>query len=51
MHEHSLRQAVLPEDFIISSEALLERKRAGKGVGADKGKFSESEVAAMENVE
>lgn len=31
-------------------KALLERKRAGKGL-ADKGKFSEAEVAAMENVE
>jgi hypothetical protein len=31
-------------------QALLERKRAGRGVG-DKGKFSEADVAAMENVE
>ncbi|PRW60014.1 60S ribosomal L26-1 [Chlorella sorokiniana] len=29
---------------------LLERKRAGKGL-ADKGKFTEAEVAAMENVD
>lgn len=29
-------------------KALLERKRGGKG---DKGKFSESEIAAMEDVE
>lgn len=31
-------------------KALLERKRAGKGL-ADKGKFTEAEVQAMENVE
>jgi hypothetical protein len=29
-------------------KALLERKRGGKG---DKGKFTEEEVAAMENVD
>ena len=27
VHEQSLRQAVLPDDYIISSEMLLERKR------------------------
>ena len=32
-------------------KALLERKKAGKAAEKGKGKFTESEVAAMQNVD